>query len=284
MTNEEIAMEILSGSPELCPLLWEKVEKYLYSRSRSFYSANRARCDRAGVQLEDIKQECYFVFRKALHYWRPETGYSFITFLNLPFKKACRELLGISTTARDTLNYCESLDRPASADDSEGTTLEELQPDPQSTEFLERIEAAGISEQIRAEVATLPEREQTAIEYSYFRGAKLNELGAVLGVSYQRAREIRVKAERHLRANKTLRHIYYDFYKQRYKPRHNSRNPYFAWQPEHFEEIRREQARAAKPKKDNSAHKNISDTMAIAAELAEMRKLLRELTATHGNA
>ena len=54
MTNEEIAVQILGGSVELCPLLWRQVEKLLHYWARRYYNANRDRFTRHGVELCDL--------------------------------------------------------------------------------------------------------------------------------------------------------------------------------------------------------------------------------------
>ena len=269
MTNEEIAAEILSGSRELCPLLWDKVNKYLHSRARRFYNANRERCKRAGVQLEDIEQECYFVFLQGLKYWKPESGYSFITFLNLPFRNACRALLGVRSTKRpDPLNSSESLDRPAAADDSEGATLGDLQADESSTEFVDRLEAAAISEIIREAVEELPDNQRKAVQLYYFEGLTLEQIGARLGVSGERARQLRYNGEHKLKRSKELKQLYIEYYQQRYYPRWQ----YYDWQPEHYGAARAEREQLQR----SQSHAAALEALQLEAELAEMLQKLRE--------
>ena len=37
MTNEELAIQINKDSPELIPILWERISKFLYSKAKRYY-------------------------------------------------------------------------------------------------------------------------------------------------------------------------------------------------------------------------------------------------------
>lgn len=249
MTNEEIAVQILSGSEELCPLLWEQVEKLLHYWARRYYNANRDRFTRHGVELCDLEQELYFAFRQAIRYYKPDSGYKFTTFLRHPFLKTCRQLLGGNRKEPDPLNNCLSLDRPADPEnDSEGTTLGDLQADSSAADVLERMEQAAAAELIRAEVDRLPERQADAVKLYYFDGLTLEQVGGLLDVSYQRTEQILSNARRTLRKSRELRTLYVEYYRAHTSPdRPRGFNLSTDWNPERFEQRRRaqEQERAA---------------------------------------
>lgn len=257
MTNEEIAVQILGGSEELCPLLWRQVEKLLHYWARRYYNANRDRFTRHGVELCDLEQELYFAFRQAIRYYKPDSGYKFTTFLRHPFLRTCRQLLGGNRKEPDPLNNCLSLDRPADPEnDSEGATLGDLQADNSTADVLERMEQAAAAELIRSEVEQLPEREGSAVKYYYFDGLTLEQVGGLLDVSYQRTEQILSNARRTLRKSRELRTLYAEYYRA-----HTSRDCSRAfnlstdWNPERFEQHKRaqeqEQAAAATDSPEN---------------------------------
>lgn len=270
MTNEEIAVQILSGSEELCPLLWEQVEKLLHYWARRYYNANRDRFTRHGVELCDLEQELYFAFRQAIRYYKPDSGYKFTTFLRHPFLRTCRQLLGGNRKEPDPLNNCLSLDRPADPEnDSEGATLGDLQADSSTADVLERIERAAVAELIRSEVEQLPEREGSAVKYYYFDGLTLEQVGGLLDVSYQRTEQILSNARRTLRKSRELRTLYAEYYRAHTSPeRPRGFNLSTDWNPERFEQHRRaqEQERAAAAATDSPEN--------IQQELRELLELI----------
>ena len=230
MTNEELATCIKKGgNDELIPLLWEKVRAFVYMTAERYFRAHSTTCAAHGVDVWDIKQVGYIAFTEALKAFNPESGYKFLTYIRLPFRNAVNEVLG-RRKKEDALNSAVSLDMPVNDEDGDGCTLIDLQADAQSTDFVDRLEAALASELIRTEVEMLPDREKIVIEMYYFDGKTLQEIGDLLGVSYQRAREIRAKAERMLRQEPELRKLYNEHYKERYIPRWK----YYDWQPERY--------------------------------------------------
>lgn len=270
MTNEEIAVQILSGSEELCPLLWEQVEKLLHYWARRYYNANRDRFTRHGVELCDLEQELYFAFRQAIRYYKPDSGYKFTTFLRHPFLRTCRQLLGGNRKEPDPLNNCLSLDRPADPEnDSEGATLGDLQADNSAADVLERMEQAAAAELIRSEVEQLPEREGSAVKYYYFDGLTLEQVGGLLDVSYQRTEQILSNARRTLRKSRELRTLYAEYYRAHTSPDSpRGFNLSTDWNPERFEQRRRaqEQERAAAAATDSPEN--------IQQELRELLELI----------
>lgn len=232
MTNEQLAAFIQKGdSDELIPVLWEKVRKLMYLKSEQFYQLHKAACSGRGVELWDIKQVSYTAYLDAIKAYKPESGNKFTSYLNYPFKNAVYKLLGLRSGAgrNEPLNNCTSLDKPVSDEDGD-TTLIELQEDEASTDFVDRLESALISDIIREEVNSLDEPYCDVIRWYYLEDKKLEEIGDMLGVSRERVRQIRVKAERKLRGSQILRKLYYEHYQQRYVSRHK----YYDWQPENY--------------------------------------------------
>ena len=78
MTNEQLATFIhAGGNDELIPLLWDKVQSFVYYKARSVYNMNTVCCKRRGVELWDIQQVNaaalnYGTYSKRaiLHFWK----------------------------------------------------------------------------------------------------------------------------------------------------------------------------------------------------------------------
>ncbi len=220
MTNEQLAAFIhAGGNDELIPLLWDKVQKYVYCKARSVYNMNTVCCKRCGVELWDIQQAGYFAFLEALKGYKPETGYKFITFIRLPFKNAVNDLLKRKTEKQinEPLNNCISLDTPTEDKDGDtDTALIDLQADESSTDFINKMEVDELRDTIRVELETLPERELEVIELFYFQNKSLQEISKAMSISPERVRQIRTRAERDLKQNIKLRQIYNEFYKTKH--------------------------------------------------------------------
>lgn len=263
MTNEQLATFIHSGeNEELIPLLWDKVRAFVYLKASQYYESHTAMCAARGVELWDIKQAGYIAFTVALRAFKPESGFKFITFIGFPFRNAVNDLLGVRNKTADALNGALSLDIPVKEDDTDGATLGDFQPDEQSTEFVDHLESESISEFIREKVNALEERQRAVIVMYYFDGKTLGEIAAILNISSERARQIKHKAEVELRRSQELRTIYNEYYRSH---TYSYYDKYFAWQPENFEAVRREEAAARKLAKEKT----------VAEILAEYRALYR---------
>lgn len=229
MTNEQLATFIhQGGNDELRPLLWDKVKALVYMKAEQYYRGHASLCASHGVELWDIKQAGYMAFTEALEAYKPESEYKFTTFIAFPFRNAVAALLGLRNRQQsDPLNNAVSLDAPVKDEDND-TTLIELQPDSQSLDFVDRLEAAAVSDIVRERLELLEPRERFVITEYYLENKTMLQIADLLDISHQRVRQIRVNAERHLRADKELRKLYLEHYQQRYKPRWE----YFDWQPE----------------------------------------------------
>lgn len=248
MTNEQLATFIQEGgNDELTPLLWDKVNKFIYL------------------------QAGYLAFLEAIKGFKADSNYKFLSYINYPLKTDFQDLLGIRTQRgiEEPLNNCTSLDKPVKEEDGE-TTLGELQADETSTDFIDRIESEMCSEIIRKEIDTLPDQQAEVIKLFYLEGLTLSEIGARIEVSPERARQIRLKAERTLRTSKILRKLYNEHYQGRYVPRWK----YYDWQPENFESRSRSSG--------NSTSKKVSGLLADDQDIIEIKQLLAELQTMRG--
>ena len=259
MTNEQLATFIHNGdNDELIPLLWDNVRALVYMKAHEYYTTHITLCISHGVELCDLKQVGYIAFTAALKAFKPESGLKFVSFLSFPLLNEINVLLGIRTKKRDALNEAASLDAPVKDEENDGATLGDLQADAQSTEFVQRIEAAMISEFIRKEVEVLSSNQRNVITWYYFDGKTLEEIAQELHVSAERVRQIKHEAEKNLRHVPELRLIYNEYYRC-----HTSHNMYFAWQPENYAAIRREEAAERKLTKGKTAAEILAEYRAL---------------------
>lgn len=211
MTNEILAEYIQQGgNDELIPILWEKVCKLLYMKSDKFYRLNQISCDRSGLDKWDIRQASYIAFLEAVRAYKADSGWKFTSFLEYPFKKAVRELLGIRTTKREPLNECSSLDAQIESSEGDSCSMLDLIADDTSLEFVEYVFKRLESETIRQIVNTLTEPYRSIIQAHYFERLTLKEIAERLSVSGTRVRQNEVKALAMLRQNDLLRKLYTD--------------------------------------------------------------------------
>lgn len=210
MTNEDLAKLIQEGNEELHPVLWQKVNKLLYAKAAAFYNSHTETCDRCGVELSDLRQECYAVYLEAVKAYKPELDTKFLSYVDYPFKNAVNSLLGLRTERgkHEPLNHAASLDKPIESFDGDSCTLMDTVQDEGSTDFLEDIDRDSEAAFIRQIVAGMNEPYRTVIQEYFFQGKSLEEIGEPMGVSLERVRQIKYTALRTLRQNRQLRQIY----------------------------------------------------------------------------
>ena len=193
-TNEELAMMIQDGDESKVPELWEQVRKLYLKKSIHYYDSHRELCSRCGVELDDIQQQAFFAFLQSVEAYNPESGLSFLAFINYPFQTEMQNLTGTRTalTRLDPLNSCASLDKEIDTEDGSGDTLGDFVPDLTALDFLELLDAESVGEMIRAEVRKLSAPVCDVIESYYFNGQTLGTIAKRLGLSFERVRQLRM--------------------------------------------------------------------------------------------
>lgn len=210
MTNEQLAILIKSGGKsELKPLLWERVRVLLHMKAERLYHTNSERCKRCGVDKSDLRQSCYLVYLQALDGYDSSKGYKFTAFLSYPFKTMAAEMLGYRTSKTDTLDICESFDKPIGGEDEDLTLLDMLK-DENAVDVLELLDRQADCETVRQEVAKLMPKQKEIIEKHYFENVPFTDLAEKYGVSYNRILQIRNNGFRQLRTSKNIRKLYYE--------------------------------------------------------------------------
>lgn len=236
-TNEELAAAIQDGQRELIPVLWDQIQKLLHAKSTSFYYLRTDICARCGVELNDLKQECYPAFLQAIAAFDRERGLTFTAYLNYPFQNAVNALLGLRSERgkHDPLNHAMSLDAPVDAEDSDSCALLELIGDDTSADFVKRIDNDDEAAFVRRIVDALPEPDKCVIRALYFEGLTLQATAETLAVSLSAVRYAEQRALKQLRKNPELRRMY------REQMRHEEwvRFSRVEHSPEYFDQCRR---------------------------------------------
>lgn len=208
MTNEELVMLIKNGHEEQIAELWEQTKMLFYKLAAKSYFSNREYFDRAGLFLDDIKQECYFAFHGAIEAYKPEKGFAFTTYFNYQLKRLLRGLI----SGNDVLNRCEieELNRPI--DDEDGTTLEELLADPRSSDAIAAFEQRNSYNILYEALSLLPKEQKQIIKLRFWEGLTYEEAGERLGADSAQARSLEKAALDELRRGKMgrkLKNAYY---------------------------------------------------------------------------
>lgn len=208
MTNEELAVQIKAGNTACTEKLWKNLYRLLYKIAAGIYTQKRKRCAAAGVTLEDLLQECFFVLMRAVDAYDPSAVYPFSAYIRYHMKNTVNTLLGYRTVQqqKEPLNTCTSLDMELTGEGDGELLLGDTIEDPQSEQPFEAVEDAMMYEELRRAVDSLPDREREIIQYHFYRELSLKDCTALLGmrtVSY--AGQVKNKALRHLRQNPKVR-------------------------------------------------------------------------------
>lgn len=206
MTIEECVIEIQNGKTELMPELWNRVRGLYWAKVREYYNRNKARCDRCGATAEDLMQQSFFAFLRSIEAYEPLCELSFSAYINYPFLTEMQELTCRRTGKQkaDALNMCDSLDREIDNDDGSSSTIGEFVEDPEALYFIELIDDLSAGQMIRAEVDRLRDPLRIVITGFFFDKKTLEQLGKLLGVSMQRAAQLKRDGLNELRKRRVL--------------------------------------------------------------------------------
>ena len=206
MINENLCICIQEGDTDLLPVLWGKVRHLCFMLCGRYYTRYSDKFAACGVELSDLRQECYIAFLKAVDAFKPDGKSLFTSYLNYPIKNSAAELLGIRNIERvnrKPLDNAESLEKPFESSENDALTLGDTLSDEQALQpyenILDRIEDKETRAVLSRALGQLSEVQRQVITMYYFDDMSLNDIGVQLGVSGERARQIRQKALKCLR-------------------------------------------------------------------------------------
>ena len=226
-TNAALAALAATGNAFALGQLWEINQGLLRSMLWKWYPANKAVADAHGMTAEDFEQEGYFSIKYAAENYNPENG-TFSGWLwkvvkwrmGLVLSNGHRRTVANKdgtrrTVSADPLNYCASLDAPATADDENSTTMGELLPDPAAVREMQSVEDRLYHEQMHNDLETalqkLAPAEADVLRYRFYEDKTLQEAAEVTGETVSTVRAIEGRALHHLRLDKSLRRWREDF-------------------------------------------------------------------------
>lgn len=188
MTNEELAILIQQGHEEHLPELWDNTKRLLHKLTFQLYRSNIEMFDRAGLSLEDLKQESYFALLGAVKAYNPEKGFAFNSYLHLQLKRHIRAIL----KPGDLLNRAEtrSLDAPLDTEEEDSDSLHDITPDPESGKAIAAFEERESYNLLHEAISLLPGGLKEVIKLHFFEGLTLDQIGERLGKSRERIRQI----------------------------------------------------------------------------------------------
>lgn len=206
-TNEELAVLIQSGHYEAYNALWEQEKKLLYLLCNKFYTQHEQACMRAGVMIEDLQQESFFVLSEAVNSYKPEkeillNGYLQYHALNV-FKKA----IGKRTQKLLPLDTAIRFETPV--DEQEDLTFGDTIPDSEAEKAFETVADeifnTGFMRVFSEAAERLPEMQRKAVEMRHIEGKTYKQIGVALNIPISRVRTEEFKGLQALRRQKSVR-------------------------------------------------------------------------------
>ena len=215
MTNEQLASFIQQGgADDLKPVLWERVKHLMYKLAGQRYSRYNERFNACGVELSDIRQECYGAFVKALNAYKTDDEVKFTSYLNYHVINITNDLLGIRNKDRvnkKLLDNSYSLDEPLRGCENDNLTMSDTLVDEASQAGFEKIEDNSEHEQvskvISCAVDKLPPDMQEVVKAFYYEDKNLRQCGEDIGTSGSYAGQLKAKAIRKLRGDKDIKRL-----------------------------------------------------------------------------
>ncbi len=240
MTNEDMAAAIKQGRTEMIPILWERIRRLVIQLAYRYYTRHDTSCKRAGVTEDDLMQEAYFGFVKAIEGYSPANGSKFVSYLSYPILGCFTEVIGqrTSRSRKEPLSHAASLDSPLQ--DADDLTLCDMVEDASVPEAFERIELTELQRVVREEIALLKDdRQRHAIAAHYLHEQTYQDIAKQYGITSERVRVIIHNGFRKLRASGRLRVLYEEFRGHSLDLALNR----ILYSPEYFELIRQIQKR-----------------------------------------
>lgn len=182
MSNEELVAKIKEGNQELFADLWDGVKDFVQWQANKF--CRRCGGEYYGLTVEDLYNSGYIGMVKAVEHFAPESGTRFITFFGYYLRSEWQAAAGIHRKNLDPLLSSMSLDVPLDGED--GSTLNDLLEDPESTSSYEQVEESIYQEQLHdaleEALGALQEELSDTLRRRFYLGQTCAEAAAELGV------------------------------------------------------------------------------------------------------
>lgn len=208
-----MALAIQRGDKSLIEPLWKQLWRLIGMYAGRCFHRMQGLCAAAGVTEEDLLQTGFFALLDAVRTYDPASGYKLTAFLRYPLQNRFNTLLGLRTArARNNpLNGCDSLDEPLGGEDADFTRSAVI-PDEDAQQPFEAVVENEWRQQLRSveEEAIseyLTESQAVAVRSEFFEGLKLQPIADRLGVTCERARQIRQRGLQKLRTREAIKKL-----------------------------------------------------------------------------
>ena len=199
--------------------LWESVEKFI-SRQAYRYARNGLHNGTRLFDVDDLTQSGYFALIKAVDGYDPDSGMSFLSYLNFHLRRSFAEVSGHLGTKQRPEVDATSLDKDIAYEDSTDT-LVDLVPDSR-TQYIydDLIDAVGVEQaysELMDEVEKLPYKQRICVETCVCQGEQRNVAADMLGVSVSKVSQLKRRALQALTRSEAAQRLKAEF---EYNPRH----------------------------------------------------------------
>lgn len=217
--NLLLALLAKADNKEALDQLWIQNQRFSTKIVFEWFGNHREAAGKHGYTFDDLIQESYFAFLKAVDRFDPGKG-AFITVLGNEIKWHLHRIMisggsnlvdtenGKRQVSSNALDHSSSLNELCAGHDGSKCELEELIPDPGGQVALENIidgiYQEELHEAIEKALSRLPEKSATIIRERWFNNKTLTQIGADLGVSTERIRVIHNEAFKKLRTDSLL--------------------------------------------------------------------------------
>ena len=210
MTNEELVLRVKAGDREAVPALWEQVRRLCFLILRRFAAGHEERLAAHGVTMEDLEQEAFLGMLKAVNSFSPGKGLAFVSYLAYPIRNRARELCGLRSHRRDSLNHAESFADSIGDDEGKitlGDTLEDKGAGNALESVLDDVFRDELREALEECLGTLPTDWEQAVRARYFDGLTFKEIGKQTGCTSETVRQRERQAIRRMGTGGNLRRL-----------------------------------------------------------------------------
>lgn len=230
MTNEELVIEIKNGNNRLIDDLWAGVERFACLQANKYYISKKGRLDALGCTEDDLIQVSFFAVMDAIAGFDTERETTFLTYLGYHLQRhfanlACLRSSGQQKQASlniNTRSFAEPVLNNSNGEDiTLGDTLSDMDAETDMYAFIEKAEQEQLKTDLSIAISNLQSREATIITKHYFENVPVCKLADELGISNQRAQDLRRKALKTLRDDERVKKYVFQFKKKQLEDRYS---------------------------------------------------------------
>lgn len=201
LSNEELAVLIQDGHKEYNKLLYSRVELLMYKLLSMRYGGISLP---AYIDKEDLQQNLYFAFLKAVEGFKRDKPYKFTSYLGYPIRLVTNRYI-------NRVKKVKELSYNAPMGEEEDTELIETMELEGAEDYINDLDFTDDCRTIRECVDKLPEKEKNYIHYYYFGGYSLRQIAELYGVSSERIRQIIQRGLKKLRGDPVIKELWEDY-------------------------------------------------------------------------